>query len=260
MVIAGVVHYSSVAFAADIQVSQNAQFAIQNSASQQTDTDQAIANPTTGSEPSVQSNNDAQGNTHAQADTNSSAKQEQMVSTTQASTEKAGTQLGELDTDLVSNSMQSFSGSATRSISAIATNSVLTVSQIQFPAMHDAERSEPMNDSEPVQQTMPSEMPDTPEHSNAFTLDNTTDIANSLSANVEQLASLDVTSQASQVIEQSVNTTVANSITGNAESSVLQTMNSQIDTLVAEQINVEVASATATEVTNTINSDLDLGI
>ncbi len=44
MVIAGVVHYSSATFAAEIQASQDSQFANQTSVSQQTNTDQVTAN------------------------------------------------------------------------------------------------------------------------------------------------------------------------------------------------------------------------
>jgi cell fate regulator YaaT (PSP1 superfamily) len=60
MVMVGVVHYSSIAFAADIQVSQGSQIANQTSVSQQTDTGQARTNPVTGPDSSAQSNNDAQ--------------------------------------------------------------------------------------------------------------------------------------------------------------------------------------------------------
>ncbi len=80
MVMAGVVHYSSAAFAAEIQVSQDSQFANQTSVSQQTETDQASANNATETDSSVQNN------------TNSSAEQQQMASTTDESNEPASSQ------------------------------------------------------------------------------------------------------------------------------------------------------------------------
>ena len=266
MVIAGVVQYSSASFAADLQVSQDTQFTNQTSVSQQTDTDQASAYPTTESDSSTQSDNDAQANTNGQANTDTNADQQQAGSTAGESTETAVTQMSKLNGDVVATSTNSLGSSVAQSTSVIATNSLSTVSQFQLPAMPESEKSassepsELTNDSDDVQETTPSEMPDAPEFSNAVALANTTDFASSLSANAEQLVSLDIALQATQVIGQSVNTTIADSIANNAESSVVQTMNSQIDTLVAEQINAEVANATTTEVANTINSDLDLGI
>ncbi|MFT6345381.1 MAG: hypothetical protein ACJAWQ_002464, partial [Paraglaciecola sp.] len=225
MVMAGVVHYSSVAFAADIQVSQDFQFANQTSVSQQTDTGQAKTNPVTGPDSSAQSNNDAQGNTNAQANTDSSAEQQQIASATDESYEEASTQLGELNTDLASNSLLSLSSTATQSTSVITANNLSTVSQLQLPSTFNAESaesaeslepsepSESMNDFQVVQQTTPIVMLDVPELSNAVAFDNTANIGNSLSANVEQLASLELASQAFQIINQSANTAVANSIT-----------------------------------------------
>ena len=400
MVIAGVVHFSTAAFAADIQVSQNSQFANQTKVSQQTDTEQAIANTQAGSDSSVQSDSDAQANADSNAQpqqTGSAADESAETTDTQSgrlngdlvanstqslsgsvtqstsvitanglstvsklqaptmpetgssepmddsvameelaadeSAETTNTQSGVLNGDLVANSTQSLSGSVTQSTSVItanglstvsklqaptmpetrssepmddsvameelaadesaettntqsgllngdlvanstqslsssvaqstsviAANNLSTVSQLQVPTMPDTGSPEPMDDPDAVEEPMPNDMPDAPELSNAVSLDNTTDFANNLSANVEQLVSLDVASQATQVIAQSVSTTIADSISSNAQSTVLQTMNSQIDTLVAEQINTEIASATASEVVSTINSDLDLGI
>ena len=327
MVIAGVVHFSTAAFAADIQVSQNSQFANQTKVSQQTDTEQAIANTQAGSDSSVQSDSDAQANADSNAQpqqTGSAADESAETTDTQSgrlngdlvanstqslsgsvtqstsvitanglstvsklqaptmpetrssepmddsvameelaadeSAETTNTQSGLLNGDLVANSTQSLSSSVAQSTSVIAANNLSTVSQLQVPTMPDTGSPEPMDDPDAVEEPMPNDMPDAPELSNAVSLDNTTDFANNLSANVEQLVSLDVASQATQVIAQSVSTTIADSISSNAQSTVLQTMNSQIDTLVAEQINTEIASATASEVVSTINSDLDLGI
>jgi hypothetical protein len=260
MVIAGVVNYSSAAFAADLQVSQDTQFTNQTTVSQQTDTDQTSANSTNESDSAAQSNSDVQANTNGQANTDSNAEQQQAGSTADESTDVAITKMSKLKGYLVANSTNSVASSLTQSTSVIATNSLATVSQLQLPAMFETETSEPISDPDDVQETTPSEMSDAPEFSNSVDLDNTTGFASSLSANAEQLVSFDVASQANQVIEQSVNTSITDSIASNAESSVVQTMNSQIDTLVAEQINTEVANATATEVANTITSDLGLGI
>jgi hypothetical protein len=327
MVIAGVVHCSTAAFAADIQVSQNSQFANQTKVSRQTDTEQASANNQAGSDSSVQSDSDAQANadTNAQPQqTGSTADESAETTDTQSgrlnsvrvanssqslsrsvaqstsvvaanslstvpqiqsltmpetgssdpldnsdameelaadeSAETTNTQSGLLNGDLVANSIANLSRSVAQSTSVIAANNVSTVSQLQVPTMPDTGSPEPMDDSDSVGELMANDMPDASELSNAVSLDNTTDFANNLSANVEQLVSLDVASQATQVIAQSVNTTIADSISSNAQSTVLQTMNSQIDTLVAEQINTAIASETASEVVSTINSDLDLGI
>jgi len=86
------------------------------------------------------------------------------------------------------------------------------------------------------------------------------DASNDVLAQEQTDSALTSATDASTVIDQTIQANVLDSITSNTQNSVSESVNSQISTLVSEQINNEIAAATAAEVVNNISNDLSLGL
>ncbi len=296
MVIAGVAQFSMSAFAADIGVNQSITVSNETNVSQSSNTEEGQVSAQMSSNTSAQSSTQADAETQSTSMPDMSetgatdndeentdgpiedepANEEESASATEAEQSSMSNmdvnnvvQIGSVQTatsetidrlsisgnQLVANVSESFEGQLT-SATTLASNTALDTAAILSANTNAV--SESGNTMEGELQDNEVDLVSTLD--NSILADTTANLSSNVADTLGQDTGLSAATDASAVINQTIQATVLDSISSNTQSSISESVNGQVSTLVSEQINNEIAVATATEVVNTISNDLDLGL
>jgi|GEM_PF-709176 len=296
MVIAGVAQFSVGAFAANIGLSQTVTVSNETNVSQSSNTKEGRVSAQMSSNTSAESSTQADAETQSTSMSDMSdpsatdnddastdgqiedepANEEESASATEAEQSSMSNmdvnnvvQIGPVQTatsetlarlsssgnQLVADVSESFEGQLT-SATNLASNTALDTVTILSANTNAA--SESGNATESELQGSEADLVSTLD--NSILADTTANLSSNVADTLGQDTALSAATDASAIINQTVQATVLDSISSNTQSSISESVNGQITTLVSEQINNEIAVATATEVVNTISNDLDLGL